>query len=86
MAEHYDTIVIGAGLSGLSIAAILSSEEGKKVAVLEKENYLGGRLRGLTLRRCHDREELCRKSLADVPPMTWDPMAYLKTTNPHHFL
>jgi phytoene dehydrogenase-like protein len=44
MNQNYDTIVIGAGLAGLSVGAILSAREGKRVAVLEKEDYLGGRL------------------------------------------
>jgi len=42
MQEKYDVIVIGAGLAGLSAAYNLA-KKGKKVLVLEKENYLGGR-------------------------------------------
>ncbi len=48
MTETYDTIIIGAGLAGLSVGAVLSSEEGRKVLVLEKEDYLGGRLVSFT--------------------------------------
>ena len=48
MSEHYNTIIIGAGLSGLSAAALLAVEEGQKVLVLEKEDYLGGRLVSFT--------------------------------------
>ncbi|MFH1137110.1 MAG: FAD-dependent oxidoreductase [Pseudomonadota bacterium] len=44
MSEKYDAIVIGAGLAGLSVAALLAAEEGRKVLVLEKEDYVGGRL------------------------------------------
>ncbi|MBI9077097.1 MAG: FAD-dependent oxidoreductase [Desulfatibacillum sp.] len=44
MTQTYDAIIIGAGLAGLSAAAILSREEGKKVLVLEKQDYVGGRL------------------------------------------
>jgi prolycopene isomerase len=44
MPERYDTIIIGAGLAGLAAGAILSSEEGRKILILEKEDYLGGRL------------------------------------------
>ncbi|MFC1822382.1 phytoene desaturase family protein [Thermodesulfobacteriota bacterium] len=40
--DKWDTIIIGAGLSGLSLGAILA-EEGKKVLVLEKAPHLGGR-------------------------------------------
>lgn len=42
--EKFDVIVIGAGLAGLSIAGILASREKKRVLVLEKEKYVGGRL------------------------------------------
>jgi len=48
MPEQYDTVIIGAGLAGLSAGAVLSSEEGRKVLVLEKEDYLGGRLVSFT--------------------------------------
>lgn len=40
----YDTIIVGAGLSGLSIASLLSNE-GHKVLCLEKSNTIGGRAR-----------------------------------------
>ena len=42
MAEKYDVVVIGAGAAGLCAGAILA-KNGKKVLVLEKANYLGGR-------------------------------------------
>lgn len=48
MSERYDTIIIGAGLSGLSAAALLAGDEGQRVLVLEKEEYLGGRLVSFT--------------------------------------
>jgi phytoene dehydrogenase-like protein len=44
MSDRYDAIIIGAGLAGLSTAALLASEAGKKVLVLEREDYIGGRL------------------------------------------
>jgi hypothetical protein len=44
MADHYDTIIIGAGLAGLTAGALLSAEEKQKVLILEREPYLGGRL------------------------------------------
>jgi phytoene dehydrogenase-like protein len=37
MNQNCDTIVIGAGLAGLSVGAILAAREGKKVVLLEKE-------------------------------------------------
>ncbi|MBM3200385.1 NAD(P)/FAD-dependent oxidoreductase [Candidatus Woesearchaeota archaeon] len=40
----YDSIVVGAGLAGLSIASLLSNH-GHKVICLEKSNTLGGRAR-----------------------------------------
>jgi predicted NAD/FAD-dependent oxidoreductase len=38
----YDVIVIGGGAAGLSAAGLLA-KEGKKVLLLEKSNYFGGR-------------------------------------------
>ena len=40
--EKYDVIVIGAGAAGLTAGAILA-KNGKKVLVLDKAPYLGGR-------------------------------------------
>jgi monoamine oxidase len=40
--SDYDVIIIGAGAAGLSAAGLLA-REGKKVLVLEKSQYLGGR-------------------------------------------
>lgn len=53
MTERYDTIIIGAGLAGLSLGAILAGEEGRKVLILEKEDYVGGRLVSFTGRKDH---------------------------------
>ncbi|MBI9086878.1 MAG: FAD-dependent oxidoreductase [Desulfobacterales bacterium] len=44
MSQRYDAIVIGAGLAGLSAAALLAGEAGKRVLVLENQDYVGGRL------------------------------------------
>ena len=40
--SDYDVIIIGAGAAVLSAAGLLA-REGKKVLVLEKSQYLGGR-------------------------------------------
>src|SRR5512140_2781602 len=40
--EHWDAIIIGAGMGGLCAAARLSAA-GKRVLVLEKSGHLGGR-------------------------------------------
>lgn len=42
--EKVDVVVIGAGLAGLTTGAILAKGEAERVLVLEKEEYLGGRL------------------------------------------
>ena len=39
--QRFDAVIIGAGVSGL-LSALALSKEGKKVLVLEKENYIGG--------------------------------------------
>ena len=48
MSDNYDVIIIGAGLAGLSVGAIMAGDEKKRVLILEKENYLGGRLLSFT--------------------------------------
>ena len=40
----YDVIIIGAGAAGLGVGAVLAAKERKKVLVVEKEEYVGGRL------------------------------------------
>jgi len=42
--EKYDSIVVGAGIAGLGVAAILSKEAGHRVLVLERYPKPGGRL------------------------------------------
>ena len=39
--SEIDAIVIGSGISGL-LSALALSREGKRVAILEKESYIGG--------------------------------------------
>ncbi len=39
---HWDNIVVGAGIGGLALAALLSNH-GKKVLVVEKNSWVGGR-------------------------------------------
>jgi all-trans-retinol 13,14-reductase len=42
--NDYDVIVIGAGISGL-LSALALSKGGKRVLIIEKENYIGGNCR-----------------------------------------
>jgi len=44
----YDAIVVGGGVSGL-LSTLALSKEGKKVALFEKENHLGGVLRSYNI-------------------------------------
>ncbi|NVM24484.1 MAG: NAD(P)/FAD-dependent oxidoreductase [Desulfobacterales bacterium] len=44
MAERYDTIIVGAGIAGLGVAAILAKEGGLKVLVVDRYPKFGGRL------------------------------------------
>ncbi|OXM86268.1 phytoene desaturase family protein [Paenibacillus rigui] len=46
--NHYDTAIIGGGVSGL-LAAIEVAQAGKRVIVLEKSSHVGGR--GITVRK-----------------------------------
>jgi ribulose 1,5-bisphosphate synthetase/thiazole synthase len=39
--ESYDTIIVGAGHNGLAAGLVLA-RNGRKVLVLEKNNYVGG--------------------------------------------
>ena len=41
--EKFDTIVIGAGVAGMTTAAMLAKDFGKKVLVLERAPFIGGR-------------------------------------------
>jgi hypothetical protein len=41
--ERFDTVVIGAGVAGMTSAALLAMEFGKKVLVLERAPFIGGR-------------------------------------------
>ncbi len=38
---HWDNIVVGAGIGGLALAALLS-RHGKKILVIEKNSWVGG--------------------------------------------
>jgi monoamine oxidase len=44
VASKYDVIVIGSGVAGLGTAALLAKDFNKKVLVLEKAPFIGGRL------------------------------------------
>ena len=44
MQDSYDTIVVGAGIAGLGVAAVLSLEAGEKVLILDRYDRPGGRL------------------------------------------
>ncbi len=41
--ENYDVIVIGAGVAGMTAASLLGQDCDKKVLVLERAPFIGGR-------------------------------------------
>jgi hypothetical protein len=41
--QHFDTVVIGAGVAGLATAALLTKDAGQRVLVLERAPFIGGR-------------------------------------------
>lgn len=43
--ENYDIIIIGAGIAGLSLGALLATRDDFNVLILEKNSHLGGRVR-----------------------------------------
>jgi flavin-dependent dehydrogenase len=42
--NEHDEIVVGGGIAGLGVAAIVSAEKGRKVLVLERFPMTGGRM------------------------------------------
>lgn len=46
--DQYDVIVIGGGMGGVA-AAVELANAGKKVVLLQANNYLGGRLKSLNV-------------------------------------
>ena len=44
VSNNYDVVVVGSGLGGLGTGAILAAKERKRVLVLEKESFIGGRV------------------------------------------
>src|SRR5271157_4887012 len=61
--NRYDAIVIGCGIAGSALGAILSDREHKKVLILEKSPQIGGRAISFRGEGITDAEEL-RKILA----------------------
>jgi len=46
--KSYDAVVVGSGVGGCGVAAILAKDFGKKVLVLEKAPHIGGRVASYT--------------------------------------
>lgn len=44
-----DSVVVGAGISGISLARRLAEENGERVLLVERKNHIGG---GLRLQEC----------------------------------
>ena len=45
--ENYDVIIVGSGVAGMTAAATLTRDCRKKVLVLERAEFLGGRELGV---------------------------------------
>lgn len=43
LAKNYDVIIVGCGIAGSVVGALLSNKEGKRVLVLENSSQIGGR-------------------------------------------
>ena len=56
-ANEYDAIVVGAGVGGLTVAALLAYE-GRKVLLVEKSNRVGGRAKTLQGREILEHGEI----------------------------
>ena len=52
MTEHFDTVVLGGGASGM-VAAVLSAEHKKKTLLIEKSNRLGRKIAASGNGRCN---------------------------------
>ena len=46
--KEYEVVVIGSGVGGCGVAALLAKDFGKKVLVLEKAPHIGGRVASYT--------------------------------------
>ena len=46
--KEYEVIIVGSGIGGCGAAALLAKDFGKKVLVLEKSPYIGGRVASYT--------------------------------------
>jgi len=66
--EKYDVVVIGAGAAGVSCARILA-DAGKKVVILEAQDYVGGRVK---TDRTHGTVELGAEFIHGEHAITWE--------------
>jgi all-trans-retinol 13,14-reductase len=67
MKNHYDVIIIGAGISGLMAGALLV-KNGKKVLILESQPKIGGYLSGFTRKGYYFDVGITRSNISYVEP------------------
>ncbi|MEC8461498.1 MAG: NAD(P)-binding protein [Pseudomonadota bacterium] len=73
--KKFDTVIVGAGVSGLT-AAIISASHGKSTLIIEKNHKVGGRLSSIDLKTLDGRLKRCSNGAMWVHDSTHPVMMY----------